>query len=418
MTRYRLLRFIDLATCRLGRCAVAALGLLSLPAAGLDLGLPDTVQVHGFGSLAYINTSANRFFGSSEDGSWDFYELGLNGSWRPRSDLLFAAQLTSREAGKTDNGNVRLDYGFVDYSLVSDADKLWGLRVGRIVNPLGFYNETRDVAYTRPSIFLPQGVYFDINRNLSLSADGVHLYGENRAEWGDLQLQVGVVRPRTDDPGFQQFFTAGVLPGKMDGETSGVGRLLYERNGGELRLAVSGGVFNGKYNPGSPFFDHRAGTFQFTPVVLSAQYNAERWSLTSEYARRRVKFDDFGPSLPDSDSTGESWYLQGTYRITPKWEAMVRYDTLVWDLDDRSGKRWQGATGLPAHSRYAQDWTAGLRWDVTSQFMLRVEYHRIHGTGWLSAVDNPGLSPLANPAQRSDLKRNWNMFAVQAAFRF
>ena len=97
---------------------------------------------------------------------------------------------------------------------------------------------------------------------------------------------------------------------------------------------------------------------------------------------------------------------------------MLRYDSLVWDLDDRSGKRWQAATGIPAHSRFAHDWTIGLRWDLTSWFMLRAEYHRIHGTGWLSARENPGLGVFASPSERFDVKQDWDLFAIQGAFRF
>ena len=44
---------------------------------------------------------------------------------------------------------------------------------------------------------------------------------------------------------------------------------------------------------------------------------------------------------------------------------------------------------LPAHNRFAKDITVGLRWNITPEFMLRAEYHRVNGTGWLSTLDNP-----------------------------
>ena len=49
---------------------------------------------------------------------------------------------------------------------------------------------------------------------------------------------------------------------------------------------------------------------------------------------------------------------------------------------------WRAGTGRPAHSRFAKDITVGLRWNITSQFMLRAEYYHVNGTGWLSALDN------------------------------
>ena len=70
----------------------------------------DTAQVHGFATQGVIWTSDNRFFGDSPNVSTEFTELGINGSVRPRQDLLLSAQLLSRRAGDTDGGDIRLDF--------------------------------------------------------------------------------------------------------------------------------------------------------------------------------------------------------------------------------------------------------------------------------------------------------------------
>jgi hypothetical protein len=396
---------------------------LTLSAAAQAFELPESVQIHGFLSQGYISTSgSNNFFGHSSDGgSWNYREIGVNGSWRPTPKLQFSMQVVGRDAGETDNDGVRIDYGFADYSFLSDADRLWGARVGRITNPLGFYNETRDVPFTRPSILLPQGIYFDINRNLSLSADGVQVYGEQRTSIGDFYFQAGAVQPRTGDPEFQHGFTNGIFPGELDGRLSWVGRALYERDGGRIRLAVSGGDFRGKYEPEPWKIDLQDGRFRFVPLIFSAQYNAEKWSLTSEFApRRTAEFRGFGPFLPDGKFTGQSFYIQGTYRFAPKWEVVLRYDDLRWDKNDRNGKDWEAATGFPAHTRFAKDWTVGLRWDITPRIMLRAEYHRVKGTGWLAALENPGMrpNPIVPSTLEDDIDEDWNLFALLASFRF
>jgi inorganic pyrophosphatase len=54
---------------------------------------------------------------------------------------------------------MRLDYGFVDRTLLADGDDQVGLRLGKIKNPIGFFNTTRDVAHTRPGIIMPQSIY-------------------------------------------------------------------------------------------------------------------------------------------------------------------------------------------------------------------------------------------------------------------
>lgn len=370
--------------------------------------LPETVQIHGFASQSYLHTSGNNFFGYGKNmGSLDFTEIGLNGSWRPLSQLQASMQIVYRRAGKTDNSNVRIDFGFLDYSFLSDADKLFGIRAGRVFNPYGLYNDTRDMPFTRPSIFLPQSVYYDANRNLGLSGDGVQVYGEYRTKFGDFFLNANGFYSRTEDPDLKHAFT-GNLPGKFDGEPSWVTRLIYEWDGGRIRLGVTTGDLVGKYHPEGGPINLQPGTFSFKPLLFSAQYNAENWTLTSEYVSKPVRFNDFGPLIPDREVQGEGYYFQGTYRFSEKLEGFVRYDVLYWDTSDRSGKKFAAASGLPAHNRFAKDITAGLAWYVTTSIMVRAEYHNINGTGWISGLEN-------TPATES---QHWDLFALSLSFRF
>ena len=130
------------------------------------------IQVHGFLTQGYFNTTDNRVYGDSQDGSFDFREIGINASWRASPSVMLAGQLLSRLAGDLDDGSPTVDYALVDWSLMDTERYAFGTMFGRIKNTLGFYNDTRDVAFTRPSIVLPQQVYFDNVRNLLLSADG------------------------------------------------------------------------------------------------------------------------------------------------------------------------------------------------------------------------------------------------------
>ena len=383
-------------------------GLITFDAPAAENLWKDTLQFHGFASQGYIWTSDNNFFGNSKDnGTFDFRELGINGSVRPLPRLQLSAQLLSRRAGEGDDGDIRLDYGFLDYSIVSNANNLFGVRGGRILNPLGLYNETRDVAFTRPTILLPQSIYFDRTRNLALSADGGQLYGEHRTKFGDFHAQLGVVVPRAHEPDVERSLLGGDFPGETEGNTSLIGRLLYEKSGGAVRLALSGAMVNIDYSPGGLADPLPPGSIDFDPLVLSAQYNAERLSLTSEYALRDFASEGFGG--PPKSFTGESYYFQAAYRFATNWEAVVRYDVLYSDRDDRDGRKFETATGLPAYTRFAKDITVGVRWDITSWAMLRAEYHHVNGTGWLPLEDNP--DPLA-------LKRHWDLLSVLVSFRY
>lgn len=389
-------------------------GILFLPAVSLaDQPVPkenlNPLRINGFLSQGYIKTDNNNFFGKSDGkGSLDFRELGLTASLRPTAKLQFSGQFLWRRAGKGSRRGISIDFGFLDYSVMTRPAGEFGIRLGRTKNPLGFYNDTRDVPFTRPSIILPQSIYFDRTRNLALASDGVQLYGESRTDWGILAAQFGTAFPQVHDRDTEISILGANRPGDLKTRLSYIGRLSYERPNGRFRFAVSGAQVNVGYDPGinDPL---RSGSFKFSPLILSAQYNAEHWSITSEYALRKFELQNFGDRRFEQKFTGESVYLQGAYRFAPKWEAVLRYDLLFTDRTDRNGKEYAAATGRPAHFRFAKDLTVGLRWNVTPAIMLATEYHYINGTAWLSNLDNPNII---------HAKQHWNLFSFQASYRF
>lgn len=380
------------------------------------------LQIHGFIGQSYIVTTHNNVFGNSDGGlgSFGLTEAGINASFRPLPRLLIAAQGLSRRAGEGSSGMPRLDFGFLDYRLYSHEANQFGIRVGRLKNPFGFYNDTRDVPFTRPSILLPQSIYFDRTRNLALSGDGVHLYGDiSHPQWGTLSTQFGFLFPIVTDKDTRASVLIGDhMNGHLTQEPSIIGRGIYETNDRRIVLAVSGVWLNTDYvsRAGDKLGGQSIsnGSLQFSPVYFSAQYNAERWSLTSEYAIRHFAYTNFNNTVLDGiNFYGESYYVQGEYRFTPKWEGFVRYDALFTDRSDKSGKQWVSENpdsrhGLE-HSRYAKDITVGIRWNITPEFMLRAEYHHVNGTGWLSRLDN--MYP-------ENTHKEWDLFAIQGSYRF
>lgn len=370
----------------------------------------DGFRVHGFLSQGYFLTSENNIFGSSKDGgSFGFTEAGLNASWSLTADLRLAGQLLFRRAGVGHENDVDLDFGLLDYSIHSTADYLLGARLGRFKNPLGFYNDTRDFVFTRPTILLPQSIYFERTRELSLSADGGLLYGEYRGGWGNFFLEIGMGFPRGNNLDTELALLRSDYPGDTQSELSYIGRLLYDLEGGKYRMAISSAWVDTRYDPKFlPPEDLPSLKFLFKPIIFSAQFNEAKISLTSEYAIRPIE-----TTMLDNNSnrttTGESYYLQAEYRFNPSWQAILRYDVLYNNRDDRDGKKFQAATGLPAYSQFAKDWTFGVRYNVNPSFMVAAEYHYVNGTAWLPIQDNP--DPL-------DRKQYWSLFALLAGFRF
>ncbi|QFU02920.1 Phosphate-selective porin O and P [Halomonas sp. THAF5a] len=380
----------------------------------LSLGLPaearseervlDTLQMHGFLSQALIVTDDNNFFGPSSEGegSYEFTEIGANVSLRPHEDVLLAAQALSRRAGgEGSDARPVLDYGIVDYQVLSNQQRTFGIQVGRFKNPFGFYNQTRDVAFTRPSILLPQSIYFDRTRSLGLSADGASVYAEERFDSGIVRFKGGVGTPTTRDLGTQLFPPS--LSSEVKGDTSSIAQLIYEHHNGRFTAALSTADVNLDFQlAGSE------GELNFQPWILSLQYDTGSWALTSEYALRNLDITGTGV-VRESDITGESWYVQYSKRFHDNWQWLLRYDSLISDRDDRSGSEYE-AQGLgPAHSRFAEDITLGLQWNVNPRLLLAAEYHHIDGTGWLPLQDNPAPS---------ETERHWNMLLFQLSLRF
>ncbi len=391
-----------------GMAAIAVLSLSATPVRAVDF-LDGDLQLHGFFSLTLVNTSDNNFFGPSDDQiSNEFSEVGVNASWRLTPDVQLSGQLLSHRAGGTDDGQVRLDYGLLDWTTASSEEGRSGVRVGRIKTAYGLYNKTRDVPFTRPSIILPQSIYFERTRNLTVSADGAEIYLERYDEAGSLSASFALGQPQTNSESATVALVGLNPPGHLDAKLAPDFQVLYEGQGGKYRLGFTALHVDLRYKPG--YADRLgAGRFRLTPLIFSAQYNAEKWSLTGEYASRRISVKDFGPFFYNGDALGESYYLQATYRLAPRWEALLRYDVYYADKGDRNGEDFAAATRMPGFTRYAKDWTAGVRFDVTPQFMLRAEVHQVDGTGFLAVQDNP------NP---QDLHRYWDSFMLLGSFRF
>ena len=367
------------------------------------------LQLHGFLSQGMVITSDNNFLGqSNKQVSTDFREIGVNASLRPTSDVQLSAGLLSHKAGATDNGEVRLDYGLIDWTVSSSEQGRGGIRLGRVKTAYGLYNKTRDVPFTRSSILLPQSIYFERTRNLTVAGDGAELYLDRYYEAGNLFVTFALGKPRIGSEA-SKVALVGLTPnGKFESNLVPVFQVIYEGDGGKYRLGFTAVQFDTRYNPGMRDV-LQAGQLKFTPKIFSAQYNAESWSLTSEFALRPISIQNFGPNAPDATTLGQSYYVQGNYRLAPKWEALLRYDVMYTDSEDRDGKAFAAATRRPGFTRFSKDWTAGMRFDLTPELMLRAEYHRVDGTGYLPVQDNP------NP---SALVQRWDMFMLLASFRF
>lgn len=368
----------------------------------------DSVQVHGFASQSMFLTSGNNMFGPSiSNPSFAFTEIGINGSWVPLPNLRLSMQILSRRAGDWHNGSPVIDFGLMDYSFNFENDYRIGVRGGRVRQPWGIYNDTRDVAFTRPSILLPQSIYYEGTRDYTISADGLMIYGESRKPWGNLTMELFGGYARTDDKDTQYSFLFQQAYGYLESNPSFVGRLNYESYDGNLRFALSGVHSSMQYKPNLEFDILAKGSIYFSAILLSAQYNTEKWSFTSEYSPSFFQRKGFGTGL-DFNYFGQSYYFQAAYRFAPKWELMARYDAAFPNSNDENGSKFEAETGYPGYTQFAKNWSVGLRWDITSSMMVRAEYDYANGTYWAPNAANLNQQP----------QQYWNIFGFLVSFRF
>lgn len=385
-------------------CAIAAIA----PAV-VSADVFDDLEVHGFATQGFVKTSANSFFGDSERGSFEFTELGINAALEPMSGLRLSGQLLSRKAGEMSDGSPRVDFAVADFSLFSSVNANLNLLAGRIKNALGFYNDTRDVAFTRPGVFLPQTIYLQRVRTLALSADGVGIRVSSYSPVGNAEFQLGIGEPLIDE-NVEFAYLARSFRGDYEPQgLSWVARLLFETPDERWRFAFSAADADMEFKPksGDPMTQ---GSTEILFMVASGQYVTENWTISAEYVSEPIEYVGFaGTPFEGRHSTVEAFYAQLSWRVRNDIELMLRYEEGFVDKADRSGRSFENSTGLPAHSRYLKGAAIGIRWDVTPDFMLRAEFQRNNGTAILSNRENPDLG---------ETKPDWDTFAVSASYRF
>jgi hypothetical protein len=374
----------------------AAIGLLiaSLP---VQADTNDSFQVHGFLAQAAFYTSDNNLHGESDDAiSTDYNEAGINAAWKPASSFRLAGQLTARNDGNSDNGEVRTDYFNADWQFLARDAWHVGARVGRVRNIYGLYNDTRDVAHTRPGITLPCVIYLEQVRDVFVSRDGYAVYGDYYTELGAFSFDAGSGDLPVDDSIISEALLMEIDGAKADDPHVDQFHLRWDSASGDWRLAYS-------YLRFASDIDYVSdGTFALTMNLASLQYTAERWQWTFEYLRflYDVNF------LLVEKYPGEVAWMQYNYFLTPSWQVFARYEYSVFDRNHRNGSSMEPL--LPAHDGYRRDTGVGVRWDIDQHWMVAAEVHYLEGVLGISITDN-------KPRETATY---WNMAAVEVAFRF
>ncbi|QTA91095.1 hypothetical protein [Desulfonema magnum] len=364
---------------------------------------PDQIQIHGFVSQGYLISDNNDYMWTeTEDGSFQFNEMGINFATQLTDDLRVGLQFLSRDLGEIGNNEVELDWAFADYHF---RDWL-GLRVGRMKLRYGFYNQSRDIDAARTWILLPMSVYDELTRELYTSVTGIGIYGEIHGGLSyefqigpfDLDEKSGLAK-MTSDPAREDLIS-------IDSESDNLVLGL------EWKTPLEGLKIGATYKKEESSVE--ANTLEIPPVPISrnnkakittgsVEYAYEDFVFSAEYRHRELNIR-MGERTLVKDRCEEGYYAAVQYRFTDWLELGSYYAVIYADKDDKNGDGYE-ARGLPREEAWQKDIALSARFDINDYWIFKLESHFMDG---LYRVD---YDP-------SDPEDQWILFAAKMTFSF
>lgn len=371
------------------------------------------IDIHGFISQGFLWSDDNNYLADTEDGSFQFNELGVNLSKELTDQLRVGIQFFSRDMGPVDNNDVIIDWAYGDYRW---RDWL-GLRAGVIRQIQGLYNETRDFDMLRTTILLPQSIYNDIDRDFYGRLAGGSLYGiipMGPAGSLSYNLLIGT-KNLEEDSGISRWVESSGLF-DVTGYDEGVfynGSIVWQTPFEGLRVGATGvkttdlqqdlktAVPLGPIPAGATFTNDIT---EFYSYVFSAEYIWRELVVAAEYMKQKTSSEI--PNFRSTANKPEAYYFSATYRFTDWLELGSYYSVYYTDDDDKNGDNFK-ARGLDDFRGWQKDFALSARFDINEYWVFKLEGHRIDGAAQVLPQDNP-----------DGLEEDWFLFAAKLTFSF
>lgn len=387
------------------------------------------LELHGYFSQSFMKTNGNKFIlTDSKSGSFDFTEAGVSMHYQPWSRGFLSTMLLSRNFGdaEANEEDLTVDHLLIGLNLYSNENSEFNLRLGRLKNPYGLYNETRDFPFSRSGVVLPQSMYFEDGRNLSLRSEGAELEFSTSGLFGGVTLNWLYGRSTEEGGCLPVYETCSV-----DTDSRDIIRLIYDFPGNRLKFGASyfkvNGDAEGTFTWGEVnnqvYWDRHYLSAQRKYLIYSLQYEGDDWVISGEYSapreRNYAKATSFVTDL-DSGSTvainnieltrfsklTRHYYVELQYHFNHQFSGFLRHGVYYPDKNDKEGSV-PGGVGeyLPSPS-YHDAYIVGATWNITGDMLLRGEYHYIEGAA--HAINEIDV----------DYDRYWGMYLMQFCLRF
>mgnify|MGYP003384809814 CR=1 FL=1 len=369
-------------------------------------------QLHGFISQGVIDVEGSNFVNDDESLSAELTELGLNGSYQLNSTLRLTGQVVYLDGGNRYTKGIRVDYALLDWSVYDSPGWQTNIYLGRFKNNHWLYSSSRDVPFARPSIILPQSVYFDGFRDIAVGGDGAALklsYSDD--SYGNFDFNFSYGASNISDEQAESILSR-FAQGKAKQDYDLQASFYWQPAFSSWRFGVSllDSVFN--YRANNNFDTFYDGDFTFQFYTMNALYEGENWEFSGEVHQTRFMTKGFYTPQYDEAPIGQGFYLQSRYKINNKLTLLARFERFYNDKNDKNGNKLEELSGglVPEYFGYHRDTTVGLTYDFSSDISLRLEYHWFQGAG--------RLTPVVLPNPQVNGSKNWHLWAAQLMYWF
>jgi hypothetical protein len=370
--------------------AVVMPAMAILLSAQLTAQIQKNVQIHGFGGWAAGHTSNENSFGSvaNRETPTSNYYFTLNLSTQLERNVTIFAQ-PSWQSNLSGN-EVVLDYAFGQWMLL----KQFGLRVGKIKNPVGIYSEVLNVGTLRPFYLAPPGRYLGaLQAYTGIGFTGIigmgplefvyDLFGGSQKYDGIIIEQAIGVDPVTRIPIFLSFHLS------PEGRDLIGGRFVLQSPISGFKVGVSATSSNLYYSlEGGPVI--KTGNRRSSTVGGQAEYNTGRFLARAEYW-----------GLDDPNSKVKNGFAETAYKITSHWQAAVEYDWVKF-------KVFSVSEALNNHKSLG----LALNYWVTPEFVFKLNHYWVKGNNLAKPVNSAQTAALGTLKERT----NALIFGMQFSF--
>ncbi|MGB6946214.1 MAG: hypothetical protein WBE37_27700 [Bryobacteraceae bacterium] len=371
-----------------------------------------TFQFHGFVSEGYADSNDNNYLTmqTTNGGTFAMTDAGVNLSTQLTDHLRVGAQVYARDIGQLGKWHPTLDWGFVDYKF-----KDWfGIRAGKVKTVLGLYNDTQDLESLQTWALLPQSTYPLDLRATNIAHTGGDIYGNiSLRKMGSLAY-TGYAGLRSFDPwGGYYYFSAngGFNILQISGHTEGFD---LRWNTPVPGLMIGSSWLNSTINRSGvwisgPFAGAAYGITDNPERTIAGylDFVHDNWHFAAEF-RNYNNVDEitsilFGPTPFPFNASDQESFESAAYRVNKHLELGTYYSHYHVDTPN---------AGDP-NSSHINDNTFTARFDLTSNWDLKVEEHFMRGYGGTYSAH--GFYTTQNP---EGYKPNTDLLVVRTGWNF